>query len=113
MKGAPRMQRSRRRLLMAMVSGLGIGVLAPQLRLGAAEPIVTPRQTKGPFYPLRIPLDADNDLVVVKGRSEKAKGEISNVIGRLLDDRGRPVRNARIEIWQCNAFGRGHRIRRW
>ena len=37
-----------------------------------AAQLLTPRQTEGPFYPLRLPLDSDNDLVVVDGASGRA-----------------------------------------
>jgi len=70
--------------------------------------VATPRQTEGPFYPTQLPLDADNDLVQVAGRSERAKGVVTHVFGRVLDRAGQPLRGARIEIWQCDADGRYH-----
>jgi protocatechuate 3,4-dioxygenase beta subunit len=93
----------RRRLLGATVSSLGL-LLAT--RADAAVLLKTPRQTAGPFYPLELPLDQDNDLVTVAGKSGIAKGEIVNVVGRVLDTSGRPIKGARIEIWQCDANGR-------
>jgi protocatechuate 3,4-dioxygenase beta subunit len=66
----------------------------------------TPPQSRGPFYPLQLPLDKDNDLVTVAGRSGVAKGQIAHVVGRVLDEHGRPVAKARVEIWQCDANGR-------
>jgi protocatechuate 3,4-dioxygenase beta subunit len=71
----------------------------------------TPRQTTGPFYPRELPLDRDNDLVKVAGAPAPAKGQIAHVAGRVLDIDGRAVPGARIEIWQCNAFGRYHHPR--
>jgi protocatechuate 3,4-dioxygenase beta subunit len=68
----------------------------------------TPEQTEGPFYPLELPLDSDNDLVRVEGRPERASGTILHLGGRVLDPEGRPVRGARLEIWQCDAFGVYH-----
>ncbi|MFQ5995178.1 MAG: intradiol ring-cleavage dioxygenase [Acidiferrobacterales bacterium] len=98
---------SRRRML---AGSLAVGVVAISSvgRLQAAELLRTPRQTPGPFYPVRLPLDSDNDLVTMDGRSGLAKGEIANVVGRILDERGRPVPRARVEIWQCDANGRYH-----
>jgi len=95
---------SRRRLLAA---GLSLAALA------AARPAVaalapTPRQTAGPFYPAAIPLDSDADLVTVVGRAERAAGNVAHIFGRVLDPDGRPVEGARVEIWQCDAFGRYH-----
>jgi len=66
----------------------------------------TPRQPAGPFYPVELPLDDDNDLVRVVGRDTVAKGSISDLSGRLLDRNGRPLADTRIEIWQCDANGR-------
>ena len=47
----------------------------------AASLLPTPRQTAGPFYPLTLPLDADNDLVEVAGRPERAAGTILHLGG--------------------------------
>ena len=66
----------------------------------------TPRQTAGPFYPIELPADDDNDLVMVKGASGIAKGEILILTGNVMDTGGRPLVRVRVEIWQCNAFGR-------
>lgn len=98
---------SRRRLL------CGASALAATAALpaGAAGLIATPPQSTGPFYPLSLPLDSDNDLVIVEGRSERAAGTILHLAGRVLDADGRPVRGARLEIWQCDAFGVYHHPR--
>jgi protocatechuate 3,4-dioxygenase beta subunit len=98
----------RRRLLVAGLAGTGLAAIGG-LSTGHADAWpLTPAQARGPFYPLELPLERDNDLVTVAGRSELARGDIVNVVGRVLDERGRPIRNARIEIWQCNAHGRYH-----
>ncbi|HEX8310561.1 MAG TPA: protocatechuate 3,4-dioxygenase [Chthoniobacteraceae bacterium] len=65
----------------------------------------TPSQMEGPFYPDHLPLDTDNDLIVVNDALTPAVGEISYVSGRVLDASGAPVRNALVEIWQCDASG--------
>ncbi len=71
----------------------------------------TPPQSLGPFYPATLPLDTDNDLVLVRGRSGIATGVITHITGRVSDDRGRIIAGALVEIWQCNAFGRYHHPR--
>ena len=71
----------------------------------------TPRQTAGPFYPLSIPADSDNDLVRVAGHNGTAKGTIAYVSGRVLDLDGRPLSGMRVEIWQCDTNGRYHYVR--
>ena len=66
----------------------------------------TTHQTEGPFYPVQRPLDQDFDLTNVRGRRGRARGEIINVVGRVLDPDGRPVPFASIDLWQANAAGR-------
>jgi protocatechuate 3,4-dioxygenase beta subunit len=72
----------------------------------ALAAVATPRQTEGPFYPLDWSGDADNDLVVVRGEAARALGQVAHVSGRVLDAAGAPVRDAAVEIWQCDANGR-------
>lgn len=68
----------------------------------AQELIRTPSQTEGPFYPNKMPLDTDNDLVIIKGNTNPALGEVTHLSGRILDLSGNPIRNATIEIWQVD-----------
>jgi len=68
--------------------------------------IATPRQPAGPFYPEQPPLDDDNDLTQVRGQAQPAQGHITELSGRLLDRNGQPLRDLRIEIWQCDSHGR-------
>jgi protocatechuate 3,4-dioxygenase beta subunit len=65
----------------------------------------TPAQTEGPFYPDRLPLDTDNDLIVVNNSLTPAVGEVTHLSGRILAANGSPVRNARVEIWQVDNHG--------
>ncbi len=65
----------------------------------------TPAQTEGPYYPNHLPLDTDNDLLVINNAITPGVGEVTYVSGRVLDTRGDPVRNALVEIWQCDAHG--------
>jgi protocatechuate 3,4-dioxygenase beta subunit len=71
--------------------------------LFAEELIKTPPQTEGPFYPDKLPLDTDNDLIIVNDRITPAIGEITHLTGRVLDLKGKPVNNALVEIWQVDA----------
>ena len=66
----------------------------------AEELIRTPRQTEGPFYPDKLPLDTDNDLIIINDAITPAVGEVTHLSGRILDAKGNPVRNALVEIWQ-------------
>jgi protocatechuate 3,4-dioxygenase beta subunit len=65
----------------------------------------TPAQTEGPFYPNKLPLDTDNDLLIINDKITPAVGEITHLTGKVLDAQGNPVRNALVEIWQCDAKG--------
>ena len=71
----------------------------------AEELIRTPRQTEGPFYPDHLPLDTDNDLIIVNDGLTPAIGQITHLSGRILDGRGDPIRNALVEIWQVDNNG--------
>ena len=91
-----------------------------QLGLGAAlfstpglfaEELTRKTRTKtaaveeGPFYPPKLPLDTDNDLIIVNDSITPAIGTITHVSGRLLDTSGEPIRNATIEIWSVDSDG--------
>ena len=71
----------------------------------AEELTRTPAQTEGPFYPDKLPLDTDNDLIVVNDAVTSAVGEVTHLTGRVLDAKGEPLRNAVVEIWQCDQHG--------
>jgi protocatechuate 3,4-dioxygenase, beta subunit len=71
----------------------------------AEELLRTPAQTEGPFYPDKLPLDTDNDLIVINDALTPSVGEITYVSGKVLDARGNPLKNAAVEIWQCDHHG--------
>src|SRR5574341_786526 len=48
----------------------------------------------------------DNDLTQNAAKNGAPLGERIIVVGRVLDENERPVRNALVEIWQANAAGR-------
>ena len=93
---------SRRQML--AVSG---AVLLGRASASSAAPLQrTPAQTAGPFYPLEKPLDQDADLTRIKGRKQRAAGQVVHVMGRVLNAAGEPVERARLEVWQANTHGR-------
>jgi len=98
---------SRRRFLARFARSTAAASAAWAFAPGAfAEELTrTPKQTEGPFYPDRLPLDTDNDLLIVNDQLTPAVGEITHLTGRVLDAKGNPVRNAVVEIWQCDATG--------
>ena len=71
----------------------------------AEELVRTPPQTEGPFYPDHLPLDTDNDLLIVNNGITSAVGEVTHLTGKILDATGSPIRNTLVEIWQCDANG--------
>jgi protocatechuate 3,4-dioxygenase beta subunit len=71
----------------------------------ADDQVRTPAQTEGPFYPNKLPLDTDNDLLIINDTITPAVGEITHLSGRILDAKGNPVRNALVEIWQVDNNG--------
>lgn len=65
----------------------------------------TPRQVEGPFYPVDLPLDTDNDLIVLNDSLNPSLGVVTHLSGRVLDLKGAPIRNAMVEIWQVDHHG--------
>jgi protocatechuate 3,4-dioxygenase beta subunit len=99
----------RRAFLSRIALGLGAGAVSSSFSLAtgafADELVRTPKQTEGPFYPDKLPLDTDNDLLVINEGITPAVGEVTYLSGRILDAKGDPVRNAVVEIWQCDNYG--------
>ncbi len=93
---------SRREFFGATAVGAGMlwapGAFADQLEK-------TIPQTEGPFYPDKLPLDTDNDLLIVNDAITPAVGEVTHLTGRILDRQGNPIRNALVEIWQVDNKG--------
>lgn len=96
-----RMRLDRRQIL----RGTGAAAIAFFTTPGlfAEELLRTPSLTEGPFYPDKLPLDQDNDLILIKDSTTPSVGEITHLTGRILTSAGSPVRGATIEIWQCDA----------
>jgi len=95
-----------RREILKMSAILGLASVA-STRLAIAQMAVqrTPEQILGPYYPMKT-LDQNADLTRLPGRPGRAAGHVLNVTGRVLNRKGEPVRNAKIEIWQANSHGR-------
>jgi protocatechuate 3,4-dioxygenase beta subunit len=72
-----------------------------------AQRRATPSQTEGPFYPVTLPSDTDNDLLR-NGALNYAAGEPTWVEGTVADLDGKPLSGAFVEIWQCDQAGHYH-----
>jgi protocatechuate 3,4-dioxygenase beta subunit len=93
---------NRRQFLAALAAS---GTFFTQRGAFAQALLLTPAQTEGPYYPDRLPLDQDNDLLIINDSITPAVGTVAWMSGRVLDRSGQPVRNALIEIWQADNFG--------
>jgi protocatechuate 3,4-dioxygenase beta subunit len=88
------------------LSTLAIGGAAFTARGAFAEELErTPRIQEGPYYPTKLPLDTDNDLLIINNAITPAVGDVTHLSGRLLDTKGDPIKNAVIEVWQCDRDG--------
>jgi protocatechuate 3,4-dioxygenase beta subunit len=88
---------------------LDAGYRSTALR-GPKRPLIPLRQTlselTGPVFGHDSLDPLDNDLTRNGRRDGEPLGERIIVSGRVLDENGRPVPNALVEIWQANAAGR-------
>jgi protocatechuate 3,4-dioxygenase beta subunit len=66
---------------------------------------LTPHQPEGPFYPDHLPLDTDNDLLILNDSITPAVGTVTYLSGAVLDRNGSPIQNALVEIWQVDSRG--------
>lgn len=94
---------SRRELLQMSVGIAGLAFTGSVL---GQSRVLTPEVQMGPFYPMIKPLDKDADLTMLTGHKKRARGEIVEIVGKVLKGNGDPVKNARIELWQANSNGR-------
>jgi len=74
--------------------------LARVLASTAANPPPTPRMTDGPFYPVAFDRNPTTSLIV---GPLLAQARPLRLQGRVVDRAGRPIADARVEIWQCDA----------
>ena len=68
------------------------GLFAEQLALTATV-------TEGPYYPDEMPLDTDNDLLIINDAATPSLSQVAHVTGRVMTRTGEPMRNAIVEIW--------------
>jgi len=93
-----------RRIFLGAMGAVGASLFTTR-GLFAEELMRTPAQTEGPFFPDKLPLDTDNDLLIINDKITPAVGEITHLTGFVIDVLGRPVAGAVVEIWQCDQHG--------
>ena len=93
-----------------MIAAMVAAGFSPWNRLLAEDKLlpVTPSDAEGPFYPVDIPSDSDNNLLRVVGMRDTSPGQLAYVHGTVVDQQGTPIDNARVEIWQCDHGGVYH-----
>src|SRR5207248_4495593 len=92
----------RLRFLQRVLAGAGMALFTtPCLFAETLKP--TASTTEGPFYPDKMPLDTDNDLLIINDAITPAVGAVTHLTGRVLTTTGQPVRNAFVEIWQVDS----------
>src|SRR2546425_13244928 len=73
-----------------------------------AQPLVrmapSPLEAAGPAFPKHFVKDSEADLTTW-GKSAPL-GEKMVLVGRVLDEGGRPVRRSLVEVWQADASGK-------
>jgi protocatechuate 3,4-dioxygenase, beta subunit len=89
-----------------VASAATLALPALLLRPANAQPArpLTPSQSEGPFYPDQALKDADFDLLK-NGNAAYADGQPAWVSGAVMDQAGKPVSGAVVEIWQCDHAG--------
>ena len=73
-----------------------------------ADRLLTLPQVEGPFYPDKLPLDTDNDLLIINEHIDPSVGQITHLTGTVSDQKGNLIRGAVVEIWQCDSNGIYH-----
>ena len=93
---------ARRRFLQSLGAGAGMALFTTP-GLFAETLKTTAPTTEGPFYPDKLPLDTDNDLLIINDAITPGVGAVTHLTGRVLTASGQPVRNAFVEIWQVDS----------
>ncbi len=91
----------------SLIAGAGAALIGAPAIVRAETLVLTPTpaQTEGPFYPVTLPLDRDNDLIAVSGAEARARGTVLHLSGQVTNRWSKKLANARVEIWQCDWQG--------
>jgi len=98
---------SRLHILKMSAAGGALGAFSPiRAVLGQTALRRAQDQLLGPSYPVMSVPNQRGESTRGGVRVGRAKGQVLNVMGRVLNRAGEPVRGAKVEIWQANAAGR-------
>ncbi|AKJ08520.1 6-chlorohydroxyquinol-1,2-dioxygenase [Streptomyces incarnatus] len=78
---------------------LGVSMLVETINNRSLE-LATESTVLGPFHMVESPPRKPGDLIALDG-----KGEQCLVTGRVTDEKGEPIANATVDVWQANAEG--------
>ncbi|MFF7655633.1 intradiol ring-cleavage dioxygenase [Streptomyces sp. NPDC007983] len=78
---------------------LGVSMLVETINNRSLE-LATESTVLGPFHMVESPPRKPGDLIALDG-----KGEQCLVTGRVTDEKGDPIANATVDVWQANAEG--------
>ena len=101
---------NRRQILKNSILG-GVAGLAGVAGMAQAQAIckngmLTPAQTEGPFYPVKLQADLDADLTLLKGQTERARGEIVDLWVLVQNEECQAIPDALVDLWQACATGK-------
>lgn len=98
----------RRSWLRISLSAIAASITTGFIKKKADECSLTPMQDQGPFpvMEFRSVSDHDIDLTQIKGRNERAKGQIITVSSVVKDKSCQLITGAVVEIWQANNLGK-------
>ena len=104
----PSPKKMNRRTMLQLGLGATAGTVTGKVALagGNDDCALSPSQVMGPFYPIHEQDDKDVDMTLLKGHTERAKGEVIWVRGQILDEDCNPIPNVLVDVWQANAAGR-------
>lgn len=89
-----------------LIAAAGVGLAGLGTPVTAQPRAVTPTQRIGPFYPVVAEAESRVDLTRKGSAYARAKGQVIDVSGRVLDPQGRPIGSAIVLVWQADAAGR-------
>ncbi len=85
-------------------SGLILGTFLATKAHALSQCGITPRQVKGPFYPVAEIPEVDADLT--RTSTGVAIGQKVVVRGKVMDHLCRPLKNVKVEVWQACHTGK-------